>query len=203
MFHSLLLLTFALLGFRSAIALVFSARLLLLSLVCLLLFISDISYYRNAPAVSLWNSPFPPLTLLPMSSSPMTLNTICTWKIAHLSTSSPRPSTKFQALISSHVSDIPTSISTPHFKIDRSKTKAILPHTTSRIFIDHKSIFSIIQGISLGISLSSSFVLLAHIQSIRKLWHSVIKKRLEIPHTSHYFSKTSLVQTTIVTCPHY
>lgn len=119
----------ALLGFWSTIAHVSFARLFLLSLICLLLFISVISYYRNAPAVSLWYSSFPPLTLLLMSSSPMTLNTICIWKMAHLSTPSPRPSAKFQVHMSTHGSDISTSLSTLHFKIDGSKTEHILPPT--------------------------------------------------------------------------
>lgn len=119
----------ALFGFWSTVAHVFSARLFLLSLICLPLFISVLSYYRNAPAVSLWYSNFPPLTFLLMSSSPMTLNTICIWKMAHLSTPSPRPSAKFQVHMSTHVSDISTSIPTLPFKIDGSKTELILPPT--------------------------------------------------------------------------
>lgn len=142
-FPSLLPETLALLGFQSTIAHVFSARLLLLSLVCLFVFISDISYYRNAPAVSLWNSSFPPLTILVISSSPVTLNTISLWKIAYLSTSIPRLSTKFQAHISIHVSDISTYVSILPFKIDKPKTKLMLPtHSISHLYRSQIYLFS-------------------------------------------------------------
>lgn len=97
-------------------------------------------------------------------------------QIAHLSTSSPRHSPKFQACISVHVSDISTSVSVRHFKMDRSKTKLILStHGISHLHRSQICIFNY-SGVSLGTNLDSSLVLVACIQSNRRPWHSVINK---------------------------
>lgn len=123
--------------------LVFSARLLFLSLLCLLLFTSDVSYCWKSPAVSLSNSPFPPLTLLVISSRPMALNTLSSWKTAQISTSGwGRLSPKFQTYISTHIFGISTYISKWYFKTDQSKTKLWPPHTIPHPYESQVSLFN-------------------------------------------------------------